>query len=135
LNGREPASLSLTQIKVIGIRSDFLGPASNNVAEFSAIANAVRYCTDLFSTPEAVPIPVYLFVDSRYAINVTEGKWKAKSNLKTIQHTISSLSTLRSLTSVYFRWVPGHANNFEQELSDFLLSEILPLCLNVSVRL
>jgi ribonuclease HI len=105
---------------VIGMRSDFLGPASNNVAKLSAIANAVRYCTDLFSKPDTVPIPVYLFVDSSYAINVTEGKWKAKSNLKTVQHTISALSTLRSLTSVHFRWVPGHSNIFEQELSDFL---------------
>ena len=59
-------------------------------------------------------LPVYCFIDSKYTINVAEGKTKARANKTLIAKMRASLYDVRRLTAV----LPVHAGIIQNEIAD-----------------
>jgi len=91
---------------------EFLGHATNNVAELTAVLRGVE-CIPRDAKTAAV------MTDSKYAIGVLTKGWKAKVNQELILHTRKVLAG-RSLHLVY---VPGHAGVPMNERADELARE------------
>ena len=98
----------------------FLGVTTNNVAELMAIKVGLEQVTK----PE---LPVRVFTDSRYALGVLTGEYKARKNqalIREIQAQMERFSDLR------FEWVKGHAgsplNERVDELANLAISERYP---------
>ncbi len=90
--------------------SEYLGPATNNVAELTAILRAAEALVD-------EPRPVVLKTDSQYAIGVLTKGWKAKANPELIRTTKAALAKLPALS---IRYVEGHAGHAGNERADAL---------------
>jgi ribonuclease HI len=91
---------------------EFLGAATNNVAEITAILRGV----------EAIPraaAAVAIHTDSKYAIGVLTLGWKAKANQELIRRTRDLLAG-RNVRMLY---VPGHAGVPMNERADELARE------------
>jgi ribonuclease HI len=90
--------------------SEYLGHATNNVAELTAILRAA----------ERVPDParrVRILTDSRYSIGVLTQGWKARANQALVAETKRALGTLHD---VVLDHVPGHAGVPLNERADAL---------------
>ena len=82
---------------------------SNNTAELSAIAHALRWLL-----VEGGSQAVVLRGDSEYALNIASGQWRAKANkeLADSARTLwSEVASLRSLTPEHVRAHRGHRWN------------------------
>ena len=89
--------------------SEYLGTATNNVAELTGILRAAE-ATDPTHT-------LRLYTDSRYAIGVVTGAMRAKKN----QALIASVqAALRRLAGFSLHHVPGHAGVELNERADAL---------------
>jgi ribonuclease HI len=101
-----------------------LGVGTNNTAEIYGIKHA---CSDLFSAfSEAAvpnPLPVYGFIDNKYAIEATDELIRSKTNLGVLAEARSALKDLRSLTSVTLGWIPGHSKLWGNEVADLLAKD------------
>jgi ribonuclease HI len=91
---------------------EFLGQATNNVAELTAILRAVEWIP---SDARAVVV----HTDSQYAIGVLDKGWKAKANQDLVQRT-KRLVHQRGARLVY---VPGHRGVTLNERADALARE------------
>jgi ribonuclease HI len=91
---------------------EYLGSATNNVAELTAILRAA----------EIVPVgqSAVVHTDSQYSIGVLTKGWKAKANQELIANVKSALSTRRGWQ---IRYVPGHAGVPLNERADELARE------------
>jgi ribonuclease HI len=91
---------------------EYLGSATNNVAELTAILRAA----------EIVPsgAPFVLHTDSQYSIGVLTKGWKAKANQALIADVKSALAVRTNWRLVY---VPGHAGVPLNERADQLARE------------
>jgi ribonuclease HI len=89
--------------------SEFLGTATNNIAELTAVALAVA------AVPAGRPLRVH--TDSQYAIGVLTKGWKAKANQELIAKLRADLKTHGKVEIVY---VPGHAGVLLNERADTL---------------
>ena len=90
--------------------SQFLGTATNNIAELTAILEAAQIIED----PAR---PVRIHTDSQYAIGVLSKGWKAKANQELVAKVKQALSRLQDLELIY---VPGHAGVLLNERADAL---------------
>lgn len=90
--------------------SVFLGRATNNIAELSAIEEALLVLRDWRG-------PIDVYTDSNYAIGVLTKAWKPKANQDLIAGIKELLPTGRD---VRFVWVPGHAGVELNERADEL---------------
>jgi ribonuclease HI len=88
----------------------YLGSATNNIAELSAIKKALT-AIDKRSRP------VRIYTDSRYAIGVLTKRWKAKANQELIAEIKSMLAKYSDIQLLY---VPGHTGNALNERADKL---------------
>ncbi len=89
-------------------RFEYLGKATNNIAELTAILRALD---------EIAPdVPAVIHTDSQYAIGVLQKGWKAKANKELIAELRGALSG-RPVRLVY---VPGHAGVPLNERADAL---------------
>ncbi len=88
--------------------SEYLGEATNNIAELVAIERAIEL-TD--------PDDVVVHTDSQYAIGVLSKGWKAKANTELIMRIRALLSGRAGVDFVY---VPGHAGVPLNERADEL---------------
>jgi ribonuclease HI len=91
---------------------EFLGIATNNVAELTGVLRGV----------EAIPVDAasaVIMTDSKYAIGVLTQGWKAKVNQELILNTRKALAG-RSIKLMY---VPGHAGVPMNERADELARE------------
>ena len=89
--------------------SEYLGNATNNVAELTGILRAAEECD-----PSK---PLSLYTDSRYAIGVVTGGMRAKKN----QALIAAVqAALRRLERYSLHHVPGHAGVELNERADEL---------------
>ncbi len=91
--------------------SGFLGAevGSNNTAELSAIAHALRWILESGGENGIV-----LRADSQYALNIASGNWKAKKNkalAQRIQALWNEVSTLCKLSGEHVRAHRGHRWN------------------------
>jgi ribonuclease HI len=89
-------------------RFEYLGSATNNIAELTAILRAL----------EEIPVaqPAAIYTDSSYAIGVLQKGWKAKANKELIAVIKEALGD-RPVRLVY---VPGHAGVPLNERADEL---------------
>ncbi len=90
--------------------SEFLGAATNNVAELTAILRALE---SVDASDEAFSV----YTDSQYAIGVLQKGWKAKVNQALIERTRLRMRNFSKLRLVY---VKGHAGIPMNERADEL---------------
>ena len=93
---------------------EFLGEATNNIAELTAVLRAVEAMP-----PDATNIVVH--TDSQYAIGVLTKGWKAKANQELVAKAKSTVQARRARL-VY---VPGHAGVPLNERADELAREAI----------
>ncbi len=89
--------------------SEYLGHATNNVAELTAVLRAL----------ERIPAaqPAVIRTDSQYSIGVLQKGWKAKANTELIASIKKELSSRAHTRLVY---TPGHAGVSFNERADQL---------------
>jgi len=90
--------------------SEYLGTATNNVAELTAILRALEVIEDVDET-------VLVHTDSQYAIGVLQKGWKPKVNQELIAATKHRMKAFKALRLLY---VPGHAGVPLNERADEL---------------
>lgn len=111
-----PAGLGVVVLGEGGVElSEYLGHATNNIAELTAILRALE------RVPRDRPIVVH--TDSQYAIGVLQKGWKAKANQELIA-TIKRALSGREAALVYVR---GHAGVTWNERCDQLAREAVSL--------
>ncbi|MCA9522198.1 MAG: ribonuclease HI [Myxococcales bacterium] len=99
--------------------SIWLGTATNNIAELTAIDAALRWLAlDRGSVAERI----ILHSDSDYSIKVLLGQYKAKKNVELIR---SIQERLRPFERLEMRWVRGHVGVVENERADELAREAI----------
>jgi ribonuclease HI len=91
---------------------EFIGEATNNVAELTAILRAVE------AVPPG-PHPIIVHTDSQYAIGVVQKGWKAKVNQDLVARVRAAVRS-RDVRLVY---VPGHQGVPLNERADALARE------------
>ena len=95
----------------------FLGAevGSNNTAELSAIAHAMRWLLSENDSRDVV-----LRGDSQYALNIASGEWRAKAN-KDLAGSVRALwSEVASLHSLYAEHIRAHRGHRWNERADHL---------------
>jgi ribonuclease HI len=92
--------------------SEYIGDATNNVAELTAILRALQWAPG-----DARAIVVH--TDSQYAIGVLQRGWKAKANQELVARTKEAVEA-RGARLVY---VPGHQGVALNERADALARE------------
>jgi ribonuclease HI len=92
---------------------EFLGHATNNVAELTAILRALE------ASPKGAP-QIVVHTDSQYAIGVLSKGWKPKTNHALIDRTKAALAARPRARLVY---VPGHSGVPLNERADELARE------------
>jgi len=95
---------------VIAEHFGFIGVATNNIAELTAIQKGLAAVKNRC-------LPVRVYTDSSYAYGVLVLKWKPKKNLDLIAAIRRSMSAFPRLTLVK---VPGHKGVVENERADEL---------------
>ncbi|XYH99893.1 ribonuclease HI [Sorangium sp. So ce1128] len=94
-------------------RSEYLGTATNNIAELTAILRSLEEVDE----PER---PIVIHTDSQYSIGVLQKGWKAKANAELIASLRGVLASRPRARLVY---VPGHAGVLLNERADALARE------------
>ena len=90
--------------------SEFIGNATNNIAELRAIEAGL-------SALKSRDIPVRLFTDSSYAFGLLTQNWKPRKNRQLIE---SIKQKMRSFRDLKFIKVKGHSGHPENERADYL---------------
>jgi ribonuclease HI len=93
---------------------EYLGEATNNVAELTAILRAVEWIP-------ASAKAIVVHTDSQYAIGVLQKGWKAKANADLVARTKQAVQA-RGAHLVY---VPGHQGVPLNERADELAREAI----------
>jgi ribonuclease HI len=93
---------------------EYLGEATNNVAELTAILRALEW-----TPPEARAILVH--TDSQYAIGVLQKGWKAKAN----GELVASTKRVVQARGARLAYVPGHSGVPLNERADELAREAI----------
>lgn len=97
----------------------YLGEATNNVAEYNGVIQALRWLKNF--TPESRPAKIHFFLDSQLVVNQLNGKFKIKdSKLRLLIMEIHSLETEIGAAIIYC-YVPREKN----KEADLLLNQIL----------
>jgi ribonuclease HI len=92
--------------------SEYLGKATNNIAELTAIGRALEAIGDGHDGR-----PVRVYTDSQYSIGVLTKGWKAKANQELVAHLRSLTRRFSDLELIYVR---GHVGIELNERADAL---------------
>lgn len=95
--------------------SEYIGVATNNIAELTAIQKGLAAVRNR-------RLPVRVYTDSSYAYGVLVLNWKPKKNLDLIAAIRRSMSAFPRLTLVK---VPGHKGVVENERADELATSAI----------
>ncbi len=95
--------------------SEYIGLATNNIAELKAIQAGLRAL-------KRTALPVQIFTDSSYAYGVLALGWKAKANSELVE---SIKKTMRKFKDVRIIKVKGHAGHKDNERADFLATSAI----------
>ena len=95
--------------------SIFIGDATNNIAELTAIKVGLGEL-------KRFDLPVRIFSDSSYAIGLLTKDWKAKANQDLVRE-IRSL--MKKFSDLAFVKVKGHSGIKENEVADFLATSAI----------
>jgi len=107
-----PAGLGVTLVTPTGEKHEayeYLGTATNNVAELTAILRVLEAV--------APSEKVVIHTDSQYSIGVLTKGWKAKANVELVGKLVALVKARKGLKIVY---VPGHAGVAGNERADEL---------------
>lgn len=114
-----PGPAGLGVVLVIGAErreiSGYLGRATNNIAELTAIKCALDVIGKTTKT-------VRIYTDSRYAIGVLSEGWTAKANQALVTEIKRALETFPNIRLIY---VPGHAGHPQNERADELARQAI----------
>jgi ribonuclease HI len=101
---------------------NFLGAdvGSNNTAELSAIAYALRWLLLDHSNRPAI-----IRGDSKYAINIAKGVWKAKANRNLALRVQQLWSEVESIKSIKCEHVRAHIGHRWNERADHLAFRVM----------
>jgi len=95
--------------------SEFIGNATNNIAELTAIKVGLEAIKET-----ARQVPVVVYTDSSYCHGLLTKDWKPKKNIELVME-------LRSLTTQFnylgFKKVKGHSNNQDNNRADELATQ------------
>lgn len=106
--------------KIIHKEGGFIGITTNNVAEYTAVLEALKYVNKKFSGKTAVQVE--LFADSKLVAEQLSGRYKIKAkHLKPIIEKIQILSL--ELAGVIFSHVPRSKNTLADKLANQALDE------------
>ncbi|MCD6570385.1 MAG: ribonuclease HI [Deltaproteobacteria bacterium] len=100
--------------------SEYIGKATNNIAELKAILKAL-------TSIKNKNLPVRLYTDSTYAIGVLSG-WKIHANKTLIKEIKKEMKRFSSLS---IRKVEGHSGQPENERADKLAKDAIKGHLNI----
>tara|TARA_B100002052_G_C15864023_1_gene591467 strand:- start:1245 stop:1784 length:540 start_codon:yes stop_codon:yes gene_type:complete len=117
-NGKGDVLTELSGKVVTNSEEDgFLGAevGSNNTAELSAIANALRWLLAEGSIEECI-----IRGDSSYALNIASGSWKAKANLELARRVGLLWAEVASIIGLSGEHVPAHRGHRWNERADHL---------------
>ncbi len=89
--------------------------ASNNTAELTALLEGLRWVNQYDGGEE-----ITIRCDSMYAIEIAEGRWKAKANLELVDVVRAALSAARVGRGVELNHVRGHEGHRWNERADHL---------------
>ena len=95
--------------------SQFIGNATNNIAELKAIEIGL-------SALKNKDIPVRLFTDSQYACGLLVLNWKPKKNLQLVESIKKTMATFKDVKIIK---VKGHSGHPENEKADFLATSAI----------
>lgn len=100
----------------------FIGIATNNFAEYSAVLAALKYVLKRFF--KDFPLTIYVYVDSKLVANQLSGKYKIKSpNLKGLILQVRNLMV--NIGEVYFYYIPRAQNKQADQLANIALDKRL----------
>ena len=95
--------------------SEYIGEATNNIAELKAIQVGLQAVKN-------TDLPVEVYTDSNYAYGVLTLGWKSKKNTDIVVSIKKTMSKFKNLT--FFK-VKGHAGNKNNERADFLATSAI----------
>jgi ribonuclease HI len=95
--------------------SQFIGNATNNIAELKAIEIGL-------SALKNKNIPVRLFTDSKYAYGLLMLDWKPRKNMQLVESIKKTMATFKDVK--VFK-VKGHSGHPENEKADFLATSAI----------
>tara|TARA_B110000116_G_scaffold71992_1_gene62372 strand:- start:4428 stop:4979 length:552 start_codon:yes stop_codon:yes gene_type:complete len=109
----EISGVVITDPKVNGFLGAEVG--SNNTAELSAIAHALRWVL-----VEAGESKIIIRGDSQYALEIAQKNWRAKANKQLAQRVQSLWDEVFSLRPLSGEWVRAHRGHRWNERADHL---------------
>lgn len=95
--------------------SRYIGQATNNIAELTAIKAALEEL-------KRTDLPVYIFSDSSYSIGLLAKGWKPQKNRELVLNIRQMMAKFKEL---YFIKVKGHCGIKENEVADFLATSAI----------
>jgi ribonuclease HI len=95
--------------------SQFIGNATNNIAELKAIQAGL-------AAVKNTDIPVRLFTDSKYAYGLLVLNWKATKNQEIVESIKKTIKNFKDLKIIKVKGHAGHAGN---EKADFLATSAI----------
>jgi ribonuclease HI len=95
--------------------SEYLGHATNNIAELTAVKRALELCADRER-------PIYIYTDSAYTIGLLTKDWKPKANQELVREL---RAMVRRFPRLYLRKVAGHAGIPGNERADLLARQAI----------
>jgi ribonuclease HI len=95
--------------------SEFIGNATNNIAELTAIKRALEEL-------KKFDLPINIFTDSNYSLGVLTKNWKAQANQELINEIKQLLSKFKNVKIIK---VKGHAGIAENEIADKLATSAI----------
>jgi ribonuclease HI len=96
--------------------SEYIGEATNNVAELSGIYYALKFLENRGLVWEEAEI----ITDSQYCIGVLIKSWNAKKNVEFIEEIRDMLD---NSPNINIKWVKGHNGDKYNEMVDSLAGE------------
>ncbi len=101
--------------KMLHQEGKFLGAATNNMAEYSAVILSLEY----LKSQNSLNLPIVFFLDSQLVVSQLNGLWKVKN--PKIRELIFKIHSLAVNLPISYHHIPRAQNS----LADRLVNEIL----------
>jgi len=95
--------------RIMCLHSEYIGIATNNVAEYKAVIMALEYVKEKFGTEE-----ILIFSDSQLMVKQLNGEYKVKAS--GIIPLYSRAKKMMNEMNVFINWVPRSENKMADSL-------------------